>query len=95
MAEPSSLNSTKQKKHRKKKKKNVNVGTTTTQESLDCPQAETTDIGSRESNFDDELAWCIRQLELGLLRDKVTSSQRNESDCWYCGSQRTPMPHDN
>ena len=99
MAEPVPLSGlNKQKKNRKKKKRNVNLSATIVKsgkssgnESL---EAESTESGSRESNFDDELTWCIRQLELGLLRDKVTSSQRTESALLLkkLQSRRTPMP---
>lgn len=89
----------KQKKNRKKKKKNGSVNTTTVKSTVKLRNSSQNEpleavIGSRESSFDDELTWCIRQLELGLLRDKVTSSQRTESEMLLkkLQSQRTPIP---
>ena len=42
----------------------------------------------------DELEWCIRQLELGLLRPRVSSEQKRESEqiISKLKSSKTPLP---
>ncbi len=34
---------------------------------------------SNESTLDDELAWCVAQLELGLLKDSASKSQKDKN----------------
>ena len=48
------------------------------------------------SNFEEELSWCVRQLELGLLRpkDKGTGQQKQEAQSILnkLRSSKTPLP---
>ena len=110
MAESSGLggSASTQKKRHKKKKKTANPGFSSPSKNKDSSvgvfnfrssQRESRDVLpesdlSKRSSFEEELAWCIRQLELGLLRDKVTSAQRNESEQLIrkLSSEKTPLP---
>lgn len=107
MAESSGLrgSASTQKKRHKKKKKTANPGFSSPPNNKDscvglCNfHCESRDVLpenelSTRSSFEEELAWCIRQLELGLLRDKVTSAQRNESEQLIrkLSSEKTPLP---
>ena len=102
MAETKSSNASRRKR---KKKKGMNAAVThnespTSSSSVASP-ASADESGSRdhplvptESNFEEELVWCVRQLELGLMRDKVTPAQRKESEQLIkkLQSTKTPLP---
>ncbi len=70
------------KKRRKKKSKTLS---TTIQDSNDIDQRPSLEI---------ELDWCIRQIEIGLLRPKTSSEQKREAGSLIkkLSSSKTPLP---
>ena len=80
--------SAKRKKKRKDKKKHL--------EAPDSLPAITLSVETKSSSLEEELDWCIRQLELGLLRpkDKGTSQQKQEAQAIISKlrSSKTPLP---
>ena len=72
------------KKKRRKKKSGKTLSTAT-------PDAS--DIDPRPS-LDNELEWCIRQIEVGLLRPKTSSEQKREAGALIkkLSSSKTPLP---
>lgn len=48
----------------------------------------------KRPSIDDELEWCIKQLEIGLLRPKITSDQKREAQQLIkkLSSTKTPLP---
>ena len=84
-------------KPKKKKKKKKPSGLSTTDVSFN-PKSSTVSGASvsveLQSSFEQELQWCIAQLELGLLRTDATKSQKQEKDKFIrtLRSQKTPLP---
>lgn len=62
---------------------------------IPCDTSASHESTSPESStYEDELDWCIRMLKLGLLRKKVTETQRKESShiIKKLSSDKTPVP---
>ena len=92
--------SSKHKKKKKKKKKSSDGSTT------NIPSAPSTTTsgtpgsvrqsgdGVPQSNLQQELEWCIAQLELGLLRENATKQQKQENEKYVRSlrSEKTPLP---
>ena len=90
-------------KPKKKKKKKKPSGPSTTDLSFN-PKSSTVSGASvsverstkcsSQSSFQQELQWCIAQLELGLLRTDATKSKKQENDKLIrtLRSEKTPLP---
>ena len=90
-------------KPKKKKKKKKPSGPSTTDLSFNHKSStvsgasvsvERSIESSSQSSFEQELQWCIAQLELGLLRKDDTKSQKQENDKFIrtLRSQKIPLP---
>lgn len=75
----------------KKKKKRKKKGTSSSSSQVLSDQTTHVTV---TTNFEDELEWCIRQLELGLQQSKVTVQQKQESEQLIAKlrSSKTPLP---
>lgn len=58
----------------------------------ELPPASTDDV--KTSTLDEELDWCVRQLERGLLRPRASTEQKRESELILkkLRSSKTPLP---
>ena len=75
----------------RKKKKRKKKGTSSSSSQGLSDQATHVTV---TTNFEEELEWCIRQLELGLQQSKVTVQQKQESEQLIAKlrSSKTPLP---
>lgn len=80
----------KKKKASRKKKANPSP----VQSLMQVNASDDGDEVDKRPSIDDELEWCIRQLETGLLRPKVSSDQKREAQHLIkkLSSTKTPLP---
>ena len=73
-----------------KKKK----GKVTTVSSADNPSKNHSSSSTPKSSFEEELDWCVAQLELGMLRPGASKQQKQQNERNICTLQasKTPVP---
>ena len=86
----------KNKKKKKKKKSELSASKTKSVSTSATPAGVSKTVSSAlpQSNLQEELEWCIAQLELGLSRTDATKSQKVENEKFIRSlrSQKTPLP---